>query len=137
MWHLPTPFRKRVEAGHTSARRPRRHRPQFTPLEDRCLLSVTLTDSAPPVPLVGARVVWTATASGHGATPVYQFSVGPAGGASHVVRDFSPSNSFTWDPLQEGTYNIQVIVKNSFAASTGESATATYTRRRGSSGTAR
>ena len=97
------------------------------PLEDRCLLSVSLTDSGPPVPLVGSPVIWTATASGHGATPVYQFSVGPAGGASQVVRDFSPSNSFTWNPMQEGSYNIQVIVKDSFSASTGESATASYT----------
>ena len=81
----------------------------------------------PAVPLVGSPVTWTATASGHGATPVYQFSVGPTGGPSHVVRDFSPSNSFTWDPMQEGSYDIQVTVKDSFSAATGESATASYT----------
>ena len=40
-----------------------------------------------------------------------------------MVQDFSPSNSFTWDPLQEGTYNIQVTVKDSYSDSTGESAT--------------
>ena len=127
MWQLLTPSRKRVEARHTPARRPRRYRPHCTPLEDRCLLSVSLTDSAPPVPLVGSPVIWTATASGHGATPVYQFSVGPTGGPSQVVRDFSPSNSFTWNPMQEGTYDIQVTVKDSFGAATGESATASYT----------
>lgn len=127
MWHLSTPFRKRVEAGQTSPRRPRRHRPQFTPLEDRCLLSVTLTDSAPPIPFVGAQVVWTATASGHGTTPVYQFSVAPTGGASEIVRDFSLTNNFTWNPMQEGTYNIQVTVKDSFSATTGESASKSYT----------
>ena len=44
-----------------------------------------------------------------------------------MVRDFSLSNSFTWDPMQEGTYQIQVTVKDSFGASTGESATAAYT----------
>ena len=112
---------------HTPARRPRRYRPHCKPLEDRCLLSVSLTRSGPPVPLVGSPVTWTATASGHGTTPVYQFSVGPAGGASQVVRDFSTSNSFTWNPMQEGSYDIQVTVKDSFGAATGESATATYT----------
>ena len=127
MWQLLTPFRKRVEARHTPARRPRRYRPDCRSLEDRCLLSVSLTSSGPPVPLVGSPVIWTATASGHGTTPVYQFSVEPNGGASQVVRDFSLSNSFTWDPMQEGTYNIQVTVKDSFSASTGESASASYT----------
>ena len=127
MWQLLTPFRKRVEARHTLARRPRRYRPHCTLLEDRCLLSVSLTPSGPPVPLVGSPVTWTATASGHGTTPVYQFSVAPPGGASQMVQDFSPSNSFTWNPMQEGTYDIQVIVKDSFSASTGESATASYT----------
>jgi hypothetical protein len=72
-------------------------------------------------------VIWSATASGHGPTPVYQFRVGPAGGASsQVVRDFSPSNSFAWNPLQEGNYQIQVTVKDNFSAATGESASAAY-----------
>ena len=127
MWQLLTPFRKRVEARHTPARRHRRYRPHCRLLEDRCLLSVSLTPSGPPVPLVGSPVTWTATASGDGTTPVYQFSVEPTGGASQVVQDFSPSNSFTWNPMQEGTYNIQVIVKDSFSATTGESASASYT----------
>jgi hypothetical protein len=83
--------------------------------------------SEPLVPLVGSPVTWTATAVGHGTTPVYQFHVGPAGGATHVVRDFSPSNSFTWNPMQEGSYDIQVTVKDSFSAATGESASASYT----------
>ena len=112
---------------HTPARRPRRHRPHCTPLEDRCLLSVSLTDIAPAVPYVGSPVIWTATSSGHGAKPVYQFSVGLPGGPFQVVRDFSPSNSFTWNPMQEGTYEIQVTVKNGFGAAKGESASATYT----------
>ena len=72
-------------------------------------------------------MVWTATASGHGSTPVYQFSVEPTGGTSQVVEDFSPSNTFTWNPIQEGTYDIEVTVKDSFSATTGESAIASYT----------
>ena len=127
MWQFVTPSRKRIKAGHISARRTRLYRPHCTPLEDRCLLSVSLSGSEPPVPLVGSPVTWTATASGHGQAPVYQFRVGPTGGPSHVVRDFSPSNTFIWNPMQEGSYNIQVTVKDSFSAATGESATASYT----------
>ena len=127
MRQILTHFRKRVEDKHTPTRRSRRHQPHCTLLEDRCLLSVTLSDSGPPVPLVGSPVIWTATASGDGSTPVYQFSVGPAGGVSNVIQDFSPSNSFTWNPLQQGTDDIQVIVKDGYSSSSGESATATYT----------
>src|SRR3954470_2306490 len=116
MWQLSTPFRKRVEARRALARRARRYRPHCRSLEDRCLLSVSLSSSGPPVPLVGAPVVWTATASGHGTTPVYQFSVEPSGGTFQVVRDFSASNSFTWNPMQEGSYGIQVTVKDGFSA---------------------
>src|SRR5262249_39624248 len=85
--------------------------------------------SEPPVPLVGSPVIWTATASGHGATPVYQFRIGPTGGPSQVIRDFSPSNSFTWNPIQEGSYTIQVTVKDGFRAATDESTSASYTAR--------
>src|SRR5262249_29008774 len=127
MWELLTPFRKRVEARSAPVRRPRPYRARCTPREDRCLLSVSLTDSPPPVPLVGSPVIWTATSSDHGTTPVYQFSVGPIGGAPLVVRDFSPSNSFTWNPMQEGTYEIQGIIKDSYTDTIGESASAAYT----------
>jgi hypothetical protein len=43
-----------------------------------------------------------------------------------VVHDFSPSNSFSWDPLQEGSYDIGVTVKDSYNAATGESATVSF-----------
>ena len=118
---------KQVNTREASARRSRMYRPQCNPLEDRCLLSVTLRDSGPTDPLVGSPVTWTATADDHGESPVYQFSVGPAGGKSQVVRDFSTSDSFTWNPMREGTYEVRVIVKDSFAATPGESAVATYT----------
>src|SRR5579884_66278 len=127
MWQPLPPFRKRAKARRTPARRGQWHRPHCEPLEDRCLPSVSLAPGGPPTGLVGSPVTWTATADGHGAAPVYQFSVGPAGGASHVVRDFSLSSSFTWDPMQEGTYNVQVTVKDGFGASSGESARASYT----------
>jgi hypothetical protein len=91
-------------------------------------LSVVLTDSAPAAPLVGSPVIWTATASGDGSTLVYQFSVAEASGPYHMVQDFSLSNSFTWNPMQEGTYEIQVTVKDSYSiSSAGDSTTASYT----------
>jgi hypothetical protein len=126
LWQLLTPFRKRVEARRTAARRPWRYRPDCELLEDRCLPSVSLAPGGPSAGPVGSPVTWTATASGHGTTPVYQFGVGPAGGVSHVVRDFSPNNSFTWNPMQEGTYNIQVIVEDSYGAPPSDSASASY-----------
>src|SRR5262249_16921791 len=76
--------------------------------------------------LVGERITWTATATDCGSAPVYQFGVGAAGGPLHVVRDFSPSDSFTWAPLQEGSYNVQVTVKAGFDATGTHSAVASY-----------
>jgi hypothetical protein len=34
-----------------------------------------------------------------------------------MVRDFSPDDQFTWAPMQEGTYRIEVAVKDGFGAS--------------------
>ena len=59
-----------------------------------------------------------------GPTPVYQFSAAPHGGAFHVVRDFSPANAFAWTPMQEGTYDIEVTVKDGYQATETTSAVA-------------
>src|SRR5262249_19789169 len=87
-------------------------------LEDRslpsCMVSLAPNEAAPQ--LVGERITWTATAADCGAAPVYQFSAAPHGGAFHVVRDFSPANAFAWTPMQEGTYDIQVTVKDGYRA---------------------
>jgi hypothetical protein len=104
--------------------------PRFVPrleaLENRTVLSCTLSlspsEAAPQ--LVGEPIVWTATASDCGANLVYQFRAGPADGPLHVVRDFSPSNNFTWTPMQEGTYDVQVIAKQGYEATDTESADA-------------
>src|SRR5206468_10080864 len=87
-------------------------------LDDRVLPSgtVALASSQPAPQLVGQQVTWTATAAGVGANPVYQFSAAPHGGAFHVVRDFSPASAFTWTPMQEGTYDVQVTVKDGYQA---------------------
>src|SRR5262245_46582145 len=114
MWQFVTSSRQRAAAGRIPVRRPRRPRPQCAPLEDRCLLSVSLTDTAPAVPYVGSPVTWTATSRGHGPSPLYRFRVGLHGGPLQIVQDFSRSNSFIWNPMQEGTYDIQVIVENGF-----------------------
>src|SRR5262249_13682775 len=91
---------------------------RLEPLDDRALpSSVTLAPSEPAPQLVGERVTWTATAVDIGATPVYQFSAAPHGGAFHVVRDFSPTSTFACTPMQEGNYDIEVTVKEGYQAS--------------------
>ena len=127
MWRLLTPFSTRAAARRAPNRRPRRHRPDCTPLEDRSLLSVSLVDLAPAVPYVGSPVIFAASSRGEGAKAVYRFSVQQPGGAFQVVRDFSRSDSFAWNPIQEGTYQIRVDVKNGIAARKSEFTTATYT----------
>jgi hypothetical protein len=89
------------------------------PLEDRtlpsCTVSLVHNETAPQ--LVGERITWTATATDCGSAPVYQFGVAPHDGPFHVVRDFSPANTFAWTPMQEGTYDIMVTVKDGYQAS--------------------
>ena len=104
-----------------AVRRPSRRRTsrlRVEILEDRNLLSgiVTLTPSEAAPQLVGEAITWTATATDGGAAPVFQFSTAPHGGAFHVVRDFSPASSFTWAPMQEGTYDVEVTVKDGYQA---------------------
>src|SRR5262249_51874710 len=120
MW-FRSPIRSRQPRRPVSSvpRSPRRHtaRLRVETLEDRSLLSGTVTLApSDDSPLVGERVTWTATAVDVGPTPVYQFSAAPHGGAFPVVRDFSPANTFTWTPMQEGTYDIEVIVKDGYQA---------------------
>src|SRR5437868_2131143 len=109
-----TPTRRRP----SPRRRPAARRLTLEALEDRslpsCMVSLAPSEVAPQ--LVGERITWTATATDCGATPVYQFSVAPDGGAFRVVRDFSPTNAFAWTPMQEGAYDIEVTVKDGYQA---------------------
>jgi arylsulfate sulfotransferase len=108
-----------------SPRRPTATRLRVEALEDRCLPSGTVTLAASDAsPLVGERVTWTATAADVGTNPVYQFSAASHGDGFHVVRDFSPANSFTWTPMQEGSYDIGVTVKDGYQATETTSAVA-------------
>ena len=79
-----------------------------------CLVSLAPNEAAPQ--LVGAGVTWTATATDCGTAPVYQFRGAPQPGAFRVVRDFSPTNTFTWTPMQEGTYDVEATVKDGYQA---------------------
>lgn len=99
------------------SRRPNAVRLWVESLEDRSLPStVSLAPSDPAPQLVSQRIAWTATAVDVGTNPVYQFSAAPHGGTFHVVRDFSPANSFDWTPIQEGAYDIEVTVKDGYQA---------------------
>src|SRR6516164_5073340 len=114
---LGTMFRPKPrirQSRHQLRHRSGHRRLELEALEDRALPSVTLTPSEPAPQLVGERITWTATATDCGTAPVYQFSAAPHAGAFHVVRDFSPANSFTWTPMQEGNYDIEVIVKDGY-----------------------
>jgi pimeloyl-ACP methyl ester carboxylesterase len=93
---------------------------------DGSIVRVSLAPSEASPGLVGQPITWTATATNSGEAPVYQFDVGPTGGPLHVVRDFSSSNSFTWAPVQEGSYNVQVTVKAGFNATQTASAVVSY-----------
>jgi hypothetical protein len=73
-----------------------------------------LLPSEPAPQLVGEQIDWAAIASTCGDQLVYQFSVGPRDGVPHIVRDFSPDNTFPWTPMQEGVYDIRVTVKSGF-----------------------
>jgi hypothetical protein len=119
-------FSGRALAPRGVPRRRSARRLNLEPLDDRALPSgvVSLAPSVPAPQLVGERVTWTATATDVGATPIYQFSAAPHGGAFHVLRDFSPANSFSWTPMQEGTYDIEVIVKDGYQATETTSAVA-------------
>ena len=92
------------------------------PMQLWATIQVSLAPSlASPQP-VGTPVDWVASASDtNPGTLVYRYSFGPSGGALAIVRDFSYAKNFTWvESVQEGTYQVQVTVKN---LSTHETAT--------------
>src|SRR5947199_7742634 len=114
----PSSPRARTRRSPSPRQRPAARRLTLEALEDRslpsCMVSLAPSEAAPE--LVGERITWTATATDCGATPIYRFSAAPDGGAFRVVRDFSPTNTFAWTPMQEGTYDIEVTVKDGYQA---------------------
>lgn len=85
--------------------------------------TVTLTSSAASGQPVGTTIKWTATSiSGM----LYQFSVAYGTGAYYILRDAALSNSFTWTPLQEGTYKVKVVVVAENYQGTEQTVTASF-----------
>src|SRR5262249_53452159 len=80
-------FRSPAAPVRQSPHRPPAPRLRVEALEDRSLPSgtVALVPGEPAPQLVGEAITWTATASGVGANPVYQFRVAPHGGTFQVV----------------------------------------------------
>lgn len=91
-------------------------------------IQVTLASSPMSPQPVGTTVTWTASISDNVAgSHELQFSVGPSGGPSAIVRDYHPSSTFTWTPTtSEGSYTISVVVRNLSTQGTG-SASASFT----------
>ncbi|HEY2433338.1 MAG TPA: hypothetical protein VGI12_11755 [Vicinamibacterales bacterium] len=81
-------------------------------------IAVTLmSDVAFPVP-AGTPVRWTLNASGGIAPLQYQFSVYRQGVGWTLGQDFSTSNTFNWTAPADGTYVIQVLVRNAGSTNT-------------------
>ena len=129
MW-FRSPVRSRKSRRPVSSvqRSRRRHaaRLRVEALEDRSLLSGTVT-LAPSDDSPTGRRAGHLDRHGHrlsGRPPSTSSAPRPHGGAFHVVRDFSPANAFAWTPMQEGTYDIEVTVKDGYQATETTSAVA-------------
>jgi arylsulfate sulfotransferase len=81
---------------------------------------VSLSASLPSGQPVGTTITFTGHSTGM-RNPVYRFSVGSA-----VVRDFSRTPSFSWTPLHEGAYTVQVTAKDGFAATNASTSWVTF-----------
>ena len=96
-------------SGIPSTRRGHVCRPLVENLEDRRLLSVTLSANGSTNPLVGSPITWTATPTAElGSGTEYQFWITRPNSTPQMVQDYGSSGTLTWDPLQEGTYTVTV-----------------------------
>ena len=84
---------------------------------------LSMTSALNPPQVIGQSIVWTVTATDSNTGPLtFRFNVSAPGGSFALARDFNAgtfssgiwtSLPFTWTPtLVEGTYEIQVIVKD-------------------------
>src|SRR5581483_7937628 len=89
--------------------------------------SIILTPNHLSPQPVATPITWTAIATD--TVPlVYRFGVSTVStGPFVMVRDYSPRNYFTWAPLQEGTYYIEVTIKEGFTATATASTIAEFT----------
>ncbi len=77
-------------------------------------VTITLSPSLPSPELLNTSITWTASIQGgqQGHTYDYQFSAALQG-QNQVVRDFDLPSNFVWVPwMVEGTYVVQVIVRD-------------------------
>jgi arylsulfate sulfotransferase len=83
--------------------------------------TVTLAPSLASPQLLGTPITWTATASDSDqGTLMYSFNYGVQGGNLPLVHDYGYGNTFPALPaLQEGTYEVQVTVRNNTTGKTG------------------
>lgn len=71
------------------------------------------TPTLTPNPGTGPIVVFTAGTSGCITPPVYRFWISPPSGGWHIVQDYSPTNTYSWNTSGlSGTYRIEVDVRN-------------------------
>jgi hypothetical protein len=92
----------------------------------------SMTPSVPSPQVIGTLITWTVTATNSNAEVLtFQFNLGPSGQALALVKDFNvgtvsgntyTAQPFAWMPTAEGTYDIQVVVKD---FSSGETASKT------------
>jgi hypothetical protein len=61
---------------------------------------------------VGTPVHWAASASGGSDTLWFRFRLREPGGDFHMVRDFGPLKGLDWTALDEGTYDLEVTVRD-------------------------
>jgi len=89
----------------------------------------SLTPSLASPQLLGTPITWTAVGTNPGTAPLtFQFNVTPPGGSLTMIKDFNTgtqngttytSQPFVWVPTAaEGTYDVQVVVKNWKSGST-------------------
>jgi len=72
---------------------------------------VQLSADLPSGQPVGTRVIWTATTTA--TDPVdFRLSVGLTGEPLRVTYDFSDRSQFPWAPIEEGSYAVEVQVRN-------------------------
>jgi hypothetical protein len=79
---------------------------------DNAGASPLLTADKPCVAAVGSKIIWTAADPGAGTMTQYRFVVRYPNGKELITRDFDIYNFFDWVPLEEGKYQVSVIVRD-------------------------
>jgi hypothetical protein len=85
----------------------------FTPPArlDAAITATLQPSPAGPAP-VGTVVRWTAASTGGSGALWYRFRVRAPGGDFHMVRDFGPVATLDWSALGEGSYDLELTVRD-------------------------